>query len=244
MFFLNANLMQILQPCIQACSFAADRVEEVQLIRPGPEIISLCLMFLYFGLSQLTPVKRDVPLKCTPYAISPLSSRCLELHPNNLPALMALAVSLTNTGMRHDACEALLHWLRHNPRYKQLLKGKSHLMGSPNSQRRMSHALSISRHERYSAQPQLRKYQRLNGFYGLDQHFKNAQGLGSAAGVCVISLLRLSTPSCTYPSCERALSAAEALQYVQPEEQACYSWRIRLKRASSALRYSSTLSNH
>uniref|UniRef100_A0A665WM61 PEX5-related protein n=1 Tax=Echeneis naucrates TaxID=173247 RepID=A0A665WM61_ECHNA len=69
--------------------------------------------------------------------------RCLELHPNNLPALMALAVSLTNTGMRNDACEALLRWLRHNPKYKQLLKGKSHLMGSPNAQRRMSHALSM-----------------------------------------------------------------------------------------------------
>uniref|UniRef100_A0A8D2ZNT4 PEX5-related protein n=1 Tax=Scophthalmus maximus TaxID=52904 RepID=A0A8D2ZNT4_SCOMX len=69
--------------------------------------------------------------------------RCLELHPNNLPALMALAVSLTNTGMRHDACEALLRWLQHNPKYKQLLKGKSHLMGSPNSQRRMSHALHM-----------------------------------------------------------------------------------------------------
>uniref|UniRef100_A0A3B4AGE1 PEX5-related protein n=1 Tax=Periophthalmus magnuspinnatus TaxID=409849 RepID=A0A3B4AGE1_9GOBI len=53
--------------------------------------------------------------------------RCLELHPNNLTALMALAVSLTNTGMRHDACETLLRWLRHNPKYKQLLKGKSHL---------------------------------------------------------------------------------------------------------------------
>ncbi|XP_019936105.2 PEX5-related protein isoform X1 [Paralichthys olivaceus] len=69
--------------------------------------------------------------------------RCLELHPNNLPALMALAVSLTNTGMRNDACEALLRWLRHNPKYKHLLKGKSHLMGSPNSQRRMSHAPNI-----------------------------------------------------------------------------------------------------
>nr|XP_057928405.1 PEX5-related protein isoform X4 [Doryrhamphus excisus] len=73
--------------------------------------------------------------------------RCLELHPNNLPALMALAVSLTNTGMRYDACEALLRWLRHNPKYKQLLKGKNHLMGSPNSQRRMSHAPSVGRHE-------------------------------------------------------------------------------------------------
>ncbi|XP_061540207.1 PEX5-related protein isoform X4 [Phycodurus eques] len=73
--------------------------------------------------------------------------RCLELHPNNLPALMALAVSLTNTGMRYDACEALLRWLRHNPKYKHLLKGKKHLAGSPNSQRRMSHAPNIGRHE-------------------------------------------------------------------------------------------------
>ncbi|XP_018528737.1 PEX5-related protein isoform X2 [Lates calcarifer] len=73
--------------------------------------------------------------------------RCLELHPNNLPALMALAVSLTNTGMRNDACEALLRWLRHNPKYKHLLKGKPHLMGSPNSQRRMSYAPNMNRHE-------------------------------------------------------------------------------------------------
>ncbi|XP_067369937.1 PEX5-related protein isoform X2 [Channa argus] len=73
--------------------------------------------------------------------------RCLELHPINLPALMALAVSLTNTGMRHDACDALLRWLRHNPKYKHLLKGKNHLMGSPNSQRRMSHAPNMGRNE-------------------------------------------------------------------------------------------------
>uniref|UniRef100_A0A8C9WUV0 PEX5-related protein n=1 Tax=Sander lucioperca TaxID=283035 RepID=A0A8C9WUV0_SANLU len=73
--------------------------------------------------------------------------RCLELHPNNLPALMALAVSLTNTGMRNDACEALLCWLRHNPKYKHLLKGKTHLMGSPNSQCRMSTAPNVGRHE-------------------------------------------------------------------------------------------------
>uniref|UniRef100_A0AAZ1XSE1 PEX5-related protein n=1 Tax=Oreochromis aureus TaxID=47969 RepID=A0AAZ1XSE1_OREAU len=69
--------------------------------------------------------------------------RCLELHPNNLIALLALAVSLTNTGMRHDACEALLRWLRHNPKYKHLVKGKTHLTGSPNSQRRMSHAPNL-----------------------------------------------------------------------------------------------------
>uniref|UniRef100_A0A8C8DKQ1 PEX5-related protein n=1 Tax=Oryzias sinensis TaxID=183150 RepID=A0A8C8DKQ1_9TELE len=72
--------------------------------------------------------------------------RCLELHPNNLLALMALAVSLTNTGMRHDACEALLRWLRHNPKYKNLLKSKAHLVGSPNSQRRMS-CVPMGRHD-------------------------------------------------------------------------------------------------
>lgn len=65
---------------------------------------------------------------------------------------MALAVSLTNTGMRNEACEALLRWLRHNPKYKHLLKGKTHLMGSPNSQRRMSQAPNMGRHERWSIQ--------------------------------------------------------------------------------------------
>ncbi|KAM6962874.1 PEX5-related protein [Aplochiton taeniatus] len=69
--------------------------------------------------------------------------RCLELHPNNLPALMALAVSLTNTGMRQDACEALLRWLRHNPKYKHLLKGKGILNGSPGAQRRMSRVSTV-----------------------------------------------------------------------------------------------------
>ncbi|MBN3311283.1 PEX5R protein, partial [Amia calva] len=64
--------------------------------------------------------------------------RCLELHPNNLPALMALAVSLTNTGMQQDACDALYSWIRHNPKYRQLVKGKGQPSGSPGSKRRMS----------------------------------------------------------------------------------------------------------
>lgn len=80
----------------------------------------------------------------------PAWRRCLELHPNNLAALMALAVSLTNIGMRSDACEALLRWLRHNPKYKQLLKGRSHLTASPASQRRMSHAPALGRTERWA----------------------------------------------------------------------------------------------
>uniref|UniRef100_A0A4W4FDX3 PEX5-related protein n=1 Tax=Electrophorus electricus TaxID=8005 RepID=A0A4W4FDX3_ELEEL len=57
--------------------------------------------------------------------------RCLELHPNNLRALMALAVSLTNTGQRQDACEALHCWIRHNPIYRHLLRDRSPLDGSP-----------------------------------------------------------------------------------------------------------------
>ncbi|KAG7456913.1 hypothetical protein MATL_G00240830 [Megalops atlanticus] len=64
--------------------------------------------------------------------------RCLELHPNNLQALMALAVSLTNTGKQQEACEALYSWIQHNPRYKHLTKGKTHLGSSPTPQRRMS----------------------------------------------------------------------------------------------------------
>uniref|UniRef100_A0A8B9K0H2 PEX5-related protein n=1 Tax=Astyanax mexicanus TaxID=7994 RepID=A0A8B9K0H2_ASTMX len=61
--------------------------------------------------------------------------RCLELHPNNLHALLALAVSLTNTGMKQDACEALLSWFKHNPKYKHLLKSHAHLQASPGSRR-------------------------------------------------------------------------------------------------------------
>ncbi|XP_056607505.1 PEX5-related protein isoform X2 [Triplophysa dalaica] len=69
--------------------------------------------------------------------------RCLELHPNNLQALMALAVSLTNTGMRQEACEALLGWIRHNPKYKHLLKNRTHLQVSPGS-RKLSHSSSMA----------------------------------------------------------------------------------------------------
>ncbi|KAK5889675.1 hypothetical protein CesoFtcFv8_015658 [Champsocephalus esox] len=45
--------------------------------------------------------------------------RCLELRPNNLPALMSLAVSFTNLGV---ACDTLQRWLSHHPRYHQLLQ--------------------------------------------------------------------------------------------------------------------------
>lgn len=65
----------------------------------------------------------------------PPSFRCLELQPNNLKALMALAVSYTNTGHQQDACEALKNWIKQNPKYKYLVKSKK---GSPGLTRRMS----------------------------------------------------------------------------------------------------------
>ncbi|XP_059956042.1 PEX5-related protein isoform X1 [Mesoplodon densirostris] len=61
--------------------------------------------------------------------------RCLELQPNNLKALMALAVSYTNTGHQQDACEALKNWIKQNPKYKYLVKSKK---GSPGLTRWMS----------------------------------------------------------------------------------------------------------
>ncbi|XP_051250361.1 PEX5-related protein isoform X2 [Dicentrarchus labrax] len=66
--------------------------------------------------------------------------RCLELRPNNLPALMALAVSFTNSGMQPEACDALRRWICHNPRYKHLvLDRRSPLQGSPATPRRGPH---------------------------------------------------------------------------------------------------------
>ncbi|XP_072897236.1 PEX5-related protein isoform X2 [Hemitrygon akajei] len=54
--------------------------------------------------------------------------RCLELQSCNLDALMALAVSLTNIGLQQEASDALKNWIRHNPKYKYLVRGKT---GSP-----------------------------------------------------------------------------------------------------------------
>ncbi|CAG5136050.1 unnamed protein product, partial [Candidula unifasciata] len=49
--------------------------------------------------------------------------QCLQLDPNNLTALMALAVSYTNESYGSHACHALKSWLARNPRYSHLVQG-------------------------------------------------------------------------------------------------------------------------
>lgn len=43
--------------------------------------------------------------------------KCVSLSPSNLTALQTLAVSLTNESMQSQACDALMTWVRENPKY-------------------------------------------------------------------------------------------------------------------------------
>ncbi|KAF7279147.1 hypothetical protein GWI33_007560 [Rhynchophorus ferrugineus] len=48
-------------------------------------------------------------------------NKCLQLDPTNLTALMAAAVSYTNESYYNQACFMLINWLKHNPKYGDLV---------------------------------------------------------------------------------------------------------------------------
>ncbi|XP_019877095.1 peroxisomal targeting signal 1 receptor isoform X2 [Aethina tumida] len=59
----------------------------------------------------------------------PALIRCLELDPENLNAMMALAVSYTNESYYNQACNMLLKWLQSNPKYRDLVPPNLNLSG-------------------------------------------------------------------------------------------------------------------
>ncbi|CAH1114123.1 unnamed protein product [Psylliodes chrysocephalus] len=67
-----------------------------------------------------------------PNAISALN-KCLQLDPTNLKGLMALAVSYTNESYYNQACQMLLNWLKHNPKYQDIISQNLKLSGQVTS---------------------------------------------------------------------------------------------------------------
>lgn len=78
-----------------------------------------------------------------PNAIAALN-KALSFNPNNMPVLMALAVSYTNESMQNQALKMLVKWMKCNPKYEalvppQMLQAQesplaSSLMGGPSLQ--------------------------------------------------------------------------------------------------------------
>ncbi|XP_041377756.1 peroxisomal targeting signal 1 receptor-like isoform X2 [Gigantopelta aegis] len=71
-----------------------------------------------------------------PAAIAALK-KCLDLSPGNLTAWLSLAVSYTNESLGSHACHALKSWLKHNPKYSQLVR--EDLQKTPITSSFMSH---------------------------------------------------------------------------------------------------------
>lgn len=67
-----------------------------------------------------------------PNAICALKE-CLKLQPDDLKALMALAVSYTNESYHYQACQSLVSWLKHNPKYADVVPLDFHLTGQVTS---------------------------------------------------------------------------------------------------------------
>lgn len=67
-----------------------------------------------------------------PNAICALK-KCLELEPNNLKVLMALAVSYTNECYHHQACQSLVSWLKNHPEYSSMVPADFQLSGQVTS---------------------------------------------------------------------------------------------------------------
>ncbi|XP_017777341.1 PREDICTED: peroxisomal targeting signal 1 receptor isoform X2 [Nicrophorus vespilloides] len=64
-----------------------------------------------------------------PNAICALK-RCVELQPENLTALMGLAVSYTNESYPRQACQSLVNWMQRNPQYASLVPPDFDLSGA------------------------------------------------------------------------------------------------------------------